>query len=138
MYQPHKLFWEDKFSTGDETLDFQHKYLFETFNKLGDAIARDEGAEHISAILGRLRFYSDWHFAKEEECMERHRCPMAQANQRAHENFRELFAAYYDEYAKTGGSRELAIRIHESLSDWLTHHVLAVDSSLRACVHKTE
>ena len=136
MYKPQKLFWEEKFSTGDANLDFQHKYLFETFNKLSDAIASEQGGENISAILGRLKFYSDWHFSKEEDCMERHQCPSAQVNKDAHAAFREMFNSYYQEYVKAGGSRELVIRVHESLADWLTRHIMVVDITLRTCIHK--
>lgn len=138
MYTPRKIFWEEKFSTGDGNLDFQHKYLFETFNKLSDAIAEEQGQESIRAILGRLKFYSEWHFAKEEECMDHHKCPSAQINKNAHADFRELFTAYNEEYIKTGGSQELIIRVHESLSDWLTRHILVVDTNLYACIHKTK
>lgn len=138
MYKPHKLFWDEKFSTGDPALDFQHKYMFETFNKLSDAIAAAQGNESVSVILGRLKFYSDWHFKKEEECFNLHQCPSAKTNIDAHANFRELLAAYSEDYEKTGGSQELAIRIHESLADWLTRHILVVDTTLRACIHKKE
>jgi hemerythrin len=138
MYTPQKLYWEDKFSTGDENLDFQHKYIFETFNKLGDAIAQDQGMESISAILNRLKFYADWHFAKEEERMEHYNCPAAKSNKEQHAAFMEMFGAYYDELLKTGGSQELIIRVYESLADWLTKHILVVDTSLRASIHKKE
>jgi hemerythrin len=136
MYKPQKLFWEEKFSTGEPNLDFQHKYLFETFNKLGDAIAEEQGVENIKAILGRLKFYADWHFAKEEECFDHYKCPSAQVNKNAHTAFKDMFSIYHEEYFKTGGSHELAIRVHESLADWLTKHILVVDTSLHACIHK--
>ncbi len=138
MYAPKKLFWEEKYSVGEENLDFQHQYLFETFNKLGEAIAQEEGENSVGVILGRLKFYADWHFAREEECMARYHCPAAETNRRAHEAFREIFAAYYEEYASGGGSKELARRIHESLSDWLENHILKVDSSLRDCTHSSK
>jgi hemerythrin-like metal-binding protein len=136
MYTPKKLYWEDKLATGDENLDFQHKYLFETFNKLGDAIYADRGKETIDTILGRLRFYAEWHFGKEEDCMERHNCPIAQTNKTAHATFLDLFNKYYDEYKETGGSNDLAIKIHETLSDWFLNHIIGIDTKLHPCIHK--
>jgi len=138
MYTSQKIFWEEKFSTGDVNLDFQHKYIFETFNKLSEAIAEEQDQKHISAILGRLRFYSDWHFAKEEECMENCKCPAAQANKDGHVVFREMFNNYYQEYVRTGGSREILIRAHGSLADWITQHILFVDTNLYACIQKSK
>ncbi len=134
MYVPKKLYWEDRLATGDNNLDFQHKYLFETFNKLGEALLAQKGKEAVSVILSRLKFYAEWHFEKEEECMERHKCPVAQTNQKAHAAFMEMFSRYYDEYQQTGGSEELAAKMHESLSEWFVKHVDAVDTQLRPCI----
>ena len=136
MYSPKKLYWEDKLQTGDSNLDFQHKYLFETFNKLSDAIFANQGQEAISAILDRLKFYAEWHFGKEEECMAKYHCPAAEKNRRAHETFTEKIRVYQKEYEESGGSSELATRIHEDLADWIVNHIMAVDTQLYPCVHQ--
>jgi hemerythrin len=136
MYLPKKLYWEDKLQTGDSNLDFQHKYLFETFNKLGDAIYAQHGKDAISSILERLKFYAEWHFGKEEECMDRYSCPVAQTNKTAHATFLDMFNKYYTEYQQTGGSEELAIKLHETLSDWFLNHVSGIDSKLHPCIHR--
>lgn len=138
MYEPQKIYWEDRFSTGEENLDFQHKYLFETSNKLGDAIQAESGNEIISVILGRLQFYADWHFGKEEECMEHYRCPAAEVNKKSHAAFMDIFNNLHEEYIKSGGSLELAIKIHETLLGWLTNHIIGVDTRLRPCIHRTK
>ena len=136
MYLPKKLYWEDKLKTGDENIDFQHKYLLETFNKLGDAIVAQEEKEFLNAILSRLKFYAEWHFGKEEECMERYNCPVAQTNKTAHAVFLDMLNKYYEEYQQTGTSNELAIKVHESLSEWFLNHIIGIDTKLRACIHR--
>lgn len=60
MYTPKPLQWDDALTTGDETLDDQHKYLVDTLNTLGEAINEGHGTDMISRILGRLRFYAGW------------------------------------------------------------------------------
>jgi hemerythrin len=136
MEAPQKVYWNEKFSTGDESLDFQHKYIIDTFNKLSDAIADEHEEETVRTILGRLKFYSTWHFEKEEACMDHYKCPAAQANKNAHAAFTQMFNAYHEEYIVTGGSQELAIKVHKSLLDWLTNHILAVDTQLYPCIHE--
>ncbi len=136
MYEPKNLYWDDSLQTGDVNLDFQHKYLFETFNKLGAAIQAKQGKDSINAILGRLKFYAEWHFGKEEECMAAHHCPIGQTNKTAHQAFTTLFNGYYEQYRATGGSEELAIKIHESLSEWFLNHVKGIDTKLYDCIHK--
>jgi hemerythrin len=136
MYSPKKLYWEDGLKTGDPNIDFQHKYLFDTFNKLGDAIIRDQGKDNINTIIERLKFYAEWHFGKEEKCMDDHQCPIAEKNKSAHAFFLDMLNKYYEEYNQAGGSTELAIKIHETLSDWFLNHVLKTDTNLYPCIHK--
>jgi hemerythrin len=54
MYTPKPLHWDDALSTGEETIDNQHKYLVETLNSLGDAINEGHAIELIARILGSV------------------------------------------------------------------------------------
>jgi len=135
MYNPRKLAWDEALTTGDMEIDNQHKFLIDTFNDLGDAIQHGSGMGSISKILGVLRHYADWHFAKEEDCMESYHCPAAQVNKIAHEVFIEKTSRYQKEYELSGSSNELALHIHTELSDWIVNHILAVDGQLYACIH---
>ena len=135
MYTPKPLKWDDVLSTGDETLDNQHKYLVETLNNLGDAINEGYGMEMIARILGRLRFYAGWHFEREEECFDRYQCPAASMNKNAHAAFIEKFDRYHVRFRESGGSNELALKIHEELSDWIVNHIMRVDGELYPCIH---
>ncbi|MBP6209264.1 MAG: hemerythrin family protein [Anaerolineales bacterium] len=136
MYTPKLLQWDFSLTTGDEVLDNQHKYLIEILNKLGTAILDGYGKENIIRILGTLKFYADWHFGKEEQCMEAYHCPAADKNKRAHSAFIEKFNRYHKEYLDSGGSDDLALKIHESIYDWIVGHILTVDSELYPCIHK--
>lgn len=135
MYIPKRLEWVNALSTGDEGLDNQHKYLVDTLNKLGDVINEGHGSENIARILGILRFYSGWHFGKEEDCMETYHCPAAGKNKKAHAVFIEKFDKFHNEFTNSGGTAELALKIHEEISDWIVNHILIVDGELYPCIH---
>jgi hemerythrin len=135
MYIPKPLVWDDALNTGENSIDNQHKYLVDTLNKLGTAINENHGAEELSRILGILRFYSGWHFGKEEDCMEAYHCPAAGKNKKAHAVFITKFDSYQAEFDQTGGSVELALKIHEEISDWIVNHILMVDGELYPCIH---
>jgi hemerythrin len=135
MYKPRKLAWDDALTTGDVEIDAQHKFLIDTFNDLGDAIQNGAGMGSINKILGVLKFYSGWHFGKEEDCMEQYRCPVAEINKKAHMVFIEKSINYQREYELSGDSDELALKIHSELSDWIVNHILAVDGKLYPCIH---
>ena len=135
MYSPRHLEWTNALSTGDASLDSQHRYLVDTLNKLGDVINEGHGGEELARILGVLRFYAGWHFGKEEDCMETYHCPAAEKNKHAHAVFVEKFDKYHAEFTQSGGSNEMALNIHEEISDWIVNHILIVDGELYPCIH---
>ena len=135
MYTPKALEWTHALSTGENSLDNQHRYLVDTLNKLGDAINEGHGIEAIARILGVLRFYAGWHFGKEEDCMEVYHCPAAEKNKKAHSVFIEKFDKYHHEFTSSGGSNEMALKIHEEISDWIVNHILIMDGELYPCIH---
>ncbi|GAB4496598.1 MAG: hemerythrin family protein [Anaerolineales bacterium] len=135
MYTPKPLQWDDALSTGDETLDNQHKYLVATLNELGEAIAQEHGSEIIARILGRLRFYAGWHLGREEECFDKYHCPAAEKNKKAHEVFVQKFDKFHERFRETGGSTKMALNIHEEISDWIVNHIMIVDGELYPCIH---
>ncbi|QQR75450.1 MAG: hemerythrin family protein [Holophagales bacterium] len=126
-----RVTWDASFATGVRAIDVQHKLLIEIINDLGDAIAHGKGSAEISRVLGFLKYYSSWHFEREEECMERHRCAAAEVNKKAHCQFVMTFIALEEEFRASGGSPELALRMHRELTSWMVRHIRGVDLELR-------
>ncbi len=117
-------------TTGIVELDAQHKYLLDSFNDLGHSIGRRYDPEDINKVLKMMKFFVEFHFGKEEECMLRYHCPAAQKNSKAHEVFVKKLRGYHKEFEVSGGSPELAIQIHEELADWILNHIMIVDTQL--------
>jgi hemerythrin len=134
MYTPQPIFWDDSLSTGDRDLDAQHKYLFEICNDLAKAIEKKRGSEVIGMVLDVLMFYAEWHFRKEENCMERHHCPVADINLKAHAVFIDKIRQCRNEYQTTTTPETLALHIHEFLASWIIQHIRHVDAQLRAAI----
>ena len=101
----------------------------ESWDNVG-LLVGDPDAE-ISRVLGFLKYYSSWHFEREEECMERHRCAAAEVNKKAHCQFVMTFIALEEEFRASGGSPELALRMHRELTSWMVRHIRGVDLELR-------
>jgi len=59
--------------------------------------------------------------------MARHHCPVAGINQKEHAIFVEKLQDYQKEYEQSGGSGELAVKIHQALTDWTVNHIMTVD-----------
>jgi len=130
MYTPKELYWRDEMTTGVVELDAQHKYLIDTFNDLGHSIGRGYDPQDINKVLKMMKFYVEWHFGKEEECMARYHCPVAKKNSKAHAVFTQKLRTYQKEFEQSGGSPELAVKIHQELADWIFNHILVVDTQL--------
>lgn len=135
MYLPQPLTWDASLSTGDHDLDTQHKYLFEICNDLAKAIEKKRGSEVIGMVLDVLTFYAEWHFKKEETCMERHQCLMADQNLKAHSVFMSKLKESRAAYQAADSPEELAIRMHQFLTDWIIRHIMHMDTQLYMAIH---
>jgi len=136
MYTPRMLEWDDALTTGDMEIDAQHRYLIDVFNDLGRTIEENQHSkEDIERVLGVMSFYAGWHFGREEDCFAKYNCPAADKNVKAHAVFIEKLSTYRSEIEQTNDFKELALKLHEELSDWIVNHILAVDGQLYPCIH---
>ena len=134
MSESLKLSWSDALSTGNKAIDVQHKYLIDIINELAGAIETGTATpQFVKKILNLLQHYTEWHFHREELCMDRTNCPAACANKQAHSKFIETFLAFKKEYTDTNGEGDIAIRMYKTLTDWLVNHIQRVDGQLAGC-----
>lgn len=127
------LTWKSEFDTGVAEVDHDHKRLVEGLNKLEELITSGKGSESIPAVLAFLERYAGEHFAREETCMHRMRCPTAEANQAAHAQFLRTFAEAKAKLEKPGASALIANRVHGELVEWIKNHIMKIDMGLRRC-----
>ena len=123
--------WSDAIATGHLATDNQHKLLIDIINELADAIETGQTQAKMSKILNLLQYYTEWHFQREELCMERNKCPMAEKNKAAHCMFIEKVKQFRADY-KHNPTVEFAQKLYHELVDWLVHHIQGIDTSLRA------
>ena len=126
-----KVEWVDALSTGNRAIDNQHKYLIDIINDLADAIESGHTAQSMKKIVNLLQYYTEWHFCREEDCMNKLKCPVAARNKDAHAQFIETFLAFRKELEGGGDSASIATRMYKTLVGWLVQHIQGVDSELR-------
>ena len=67
-----KIEWDDSFSVGVVAIDEQHRRWIEIINELHDSIMdREISAETTNRILHEMIEYANFHFAFEEDYMEK-------------------------------------------------------------------
>ena len=62
-----KLFWDKKYETGIDVIDFQHKILLERTNDLIELVNKNETQDNMFPILIFLEDYTHYHFDTEEQ-----------------------------------------------------------------------
>jgi hemerythrin len=120
--------------TGAESIDAQHRQLFEIINHLLTAMANGRAKQDVGGILSDLAGYATTHFAHEESCMASFSCPAAQQNKDAHAAFVKTFLAMKADFDRDGPSATMAIRMQRELSEWIAGHIVGIDVKLRPCI----
>jgi len=128
--------WQEKYSTGVEELDKQHKNLFQYSNDLEECVKnRTFSKVTTDRMLRFLDQYIKVHFNHEETCMFKYSCPIASKNKNAHQEFILKFKAT-EEKVKDDKNYEKALKeLHHYLESWLEEHICKIDTQLKPCVH---
>jgi hemerythrin len=131
------IVWDDSMTTGLPQIDVQHHELIAKFNELEEAITVGRGREVAENVLDFLQFYAAWHFQREEDCMEKYHCPVAEGNKRAHADFLARFGRFYTQYQESGIDAQTVQDTYLELGRWIDQHIRQVDTHLYQCVKKS-
>lgn len=131
MAQATRLEFTEAIMTGDEVIDTQHKYLIELINEVADVVNAGTAEAELGPILPTLQYFTEWHFGREEECMHIRNCPFADTNKQAHAVFLGVVEEFVQRFRTEGPSEALALELHTRLCDWLTNHIVSIDSRIR-------
>jgi hemerythrin len=114
--------WSDKLRFGIETIDAQHKQLFDlaaSFEGNGDQI-------RVMKTLALLCNYVKEHFREEEEMLARCGYPHLEAHKRIHEEFRSMLLELLREATKMSLD-EIADRVRYLINGWFYNHIMVTD-----------
>ena len=107
------LVWNDRFATGLEAIDKQHKMLIDHINRLEELLTTPQPTraeiEFAHTLVKFLESYANTHFQFEEQCMESYRCPVHAENKQMHAEFLEFFRRFKDKF-KTDGYKADAFK----------------------------
>jgi hemerythrin len=128
------IMWNESMTTGVSEIDVQHKELLGKFNELYEALTAGKGREETGKMLDFLQFYAQWHFEREERCMDHYQCPVAMANKEAHRNFLKRFGELYERYQESDIDPAVVLNTFVELQDWIINHIMRIDTQLNPCV----
>ena len=117
--------WSDELSLGMEAVDDQHRWLFDTTNRLYDELSKGEMARaDIGQIVESLVDYVINHFVAEEVLFERYMYPGAEEHQMQHD---ALIAKAMTMLQSFEAGADVGRETLELLKNWLTGHIMQSD-----------
>ena len=122
-----RLVWSPELATGSRQIDDQHIRLFQLFNDLQEAIARNEGQAAVSRTLTALSVYVVAHFRMEEELMRHYGYAGLDAHHADHESMRIQVEDMVDQYNLIGLDPSQVMQV---LKQWLIGHVHHEDKAM--------
>lgn len=125
----------EKYHTGIELVDNEHRRLFEIIHDTNDLIHAEllhDKYDEIMRLLAELKDYTEVHFHDEEALMERIHYPELDAQKRAHtafvERLVEIDLSELDDM--DDNQQEYLIDLIQFLAGWLINHILGSDKKI--------
>ena len=119
------MLWSDDFSVGLDTVDEQHRWLFDATNRLHDELNKEVKSRVVIAeLMEGLMDYTMNHFIVEEVIFERHDYPETRAHKALHSTFTGSIMNMLTDFE---AGVEVENEVLELLKHWLLQHIMKVD-----------
>lgn len=120
--------WTDELKVGNAFIDSDHQKLIKLINELHEAMALGRGKEVLGKTLSELIRYTQEHFKREEEHMQRAAYADYAAHKQEHDKLIKEAVALQTKF--NGGNGMLSVQVSAFLRDWLVGHIMKVDKKL--------
>jgi hemerythrin-like metal-binding protein len=124
-----QLTWEERFQTGIEEIDIQHKALFDLVVSLGEALRGKPGEIRLEDLIPKLESYAKDHLSYEEALFTKYDYPGAKEHVKAHDKLRGDIVHFMD---MLKNDRLTALVLFNYMELWLYNHVMKMDMDYKA------
>lgn len=131
---PIMLSFSEKYCTGVDIIDREHRRLFEILADLNELNSREASVDKSDAILDvveELKDYTVKHFQDEERYMQSIQYEGLAIQQNVHQSFIEKIDNINLEYMKENQQVYLDVLI-DFLANWLINHIMKMDQKIPA------
>ena len=117
--------WDERFDTGIEFLDEQHRYFFTVVKRLETVVKQNECREKVADIFFSLVHYVE-HFRLREEIYYRNlKMDRLEEHKKLHQEFVSGIIRFKDEYMK--GLEGVCTNLLAFLTAWFYNHIIGTD-----------
>lgn len=122
--------WTTNLAVGVNSIDDQHKKLFDMANQLFEAGKNNKTKEFISEMLNFLDDYTRKHFKDEEAYMQSINYPGLADQKKLHVDFIAALVNLKKEYQESGGNIIVILSANQMVVDWLLKHISIEDKKI--------
>jgi hemerythrin-like metal-binding protein len=126
--------WKAEYTVGVDEMDSQHKRILDLINQLHAALKRGESGSAMGTVLKDLIKYTEFHFAEEEEILERVHYAELPAQRKAH----VALVSKLKEAQKRweAGDVTASPEVMNLVATWLPQHILKMDKQYGPAVNR--
>lgn len=117
--------WIPDYAVGIPLIDDEHKGLFALAEEMHQAMLDGKGKDILESLLDNLVAYTGYHFAHEEQLMERTHYPRTAIHRRQHERLRSQTLVKRRRAA--AGEATMTIEVMQFIMAWLKNHTMDSD-----------
>ena len=119
--------WESDFETGNENVDFQHRYFVDLINRVGKNFKETDDDAYKEKLIDELRKYADFHFASEENIATACKLPGVNSH---HQRHAELLEEFNENAEELGRGLKTVDQFLDFLTEWFMGHTIYEDQKL--------
>lgn len=131
------LQWMERMSVNVTVLDDDHKKLIGLINRVHEVVERGGAREQVNAIVSELIDYTEYHFSREENMMEKAGYPALEDHKQLHAALVEKIKDY-EQALNEDLSQFEPMNLLEFLSRWLMQHILHEDRKYKPYMKEAE
>lgn len=124
--------WDSSFEIGIETIDNQHKKIFEHLLAVENSVTKRDPWHILRFFLAQLAEYMKFHLAVEEALLEIIRYPDREDHCALHASLLDQLTALEDQLQNKAAGQNLVV----FFEDWFVRHVLSDDRKYAAYIKK--
>jgi hemerythrin len=120
------VMWDKSFLLGVQQFDEHHQHLVSLLNRAYDDFTAGATSESVDNILHELVDYAAYHFTAEEHWMREQSYPKLDEQCEEHGQFADRITQMLND--QRSDKRVMLLDVMTFLNEWLTHHILQIDS----------
>ena len=122
--------WDVSYEIGDETVDAQHRRLFEILGELIESCEAGREPQRVQDTLSFLVNYAVKHFNDEEALQQKYGYPHYNEHKQIHENFKNTVGGLVQRFCESQSVEKLRNDVEKILVKWILNHIQRDDRKI--------